>query len=56
MVGRGHTKENVGLLNVISVHLYTLFDGRSWYDHDLPSKRVFKCIEFTFNNPTDSLV
>jgi hypothetical protein len=26
-----------------------------WYDHDIPSKRVFKCIEFTFNNPTVSL-
>jgi hypothetical protein len=30
MVGRGHTKETVGLLNVNSIHLYTLFDGRSW--------------------------
>jgi hypothetical protein len=54
MVGRGHTKETVGLLNVNSIHLNTLFDGRSlhlttpqllWYDHDLPSKRVFKCID-----------
>jgi hypothetical protein len=34
MVGRGHTKETVGLLK----------------------KRVFKCVEFTFNNPTVSLV
>jgi hypothetical protein len=42
MVGGGHTKENVGLLN--------------GYDHDLQPKRVFKCIEFTFNNPTVSLV
>jgi hypothetical protein len=75
MVGRGNTKETVGLLNVNSIHLNTLFDGRSWsyqinrgvvkhlttpqflwYDHDLPSKRVFKCIEFTFYNPTVSLV
>jgi hypothetical protein len=73
MVGRGHTKENVGLLNVISIHLNTLFDSISWsyqrnrgvvkctprfllYDHDLPSKKVFKCIEFTFNNPTVSVV
>jgi hypothetical protein len=52
MVGRGHTKETVGLLNVSSIHLNTLFDGH----HDLQSKRVFKCIEFTFNNPTVSLV
>jgi hypothetical protein len=37
MVGRGHTKETVGLLNV-------------------NSKRVYKCIEFIFNNPTVSLV
>ena len=29
MVGRGHTKETVGLLNINSIHLYTL-DGRSW--------------------------
>jgi hypothetical protein len=62
MVRRGHTKETVGLLNVNSIHLNILFDGRSWsslflwYDHDLPSKRVFKCIEFTFNNLTVSLV
>jgi hypothetical protein len=59
MVCRGHTKETVGLLNVNSMHLNTLFDGRSWsyqrnrgVAHDIPSKRVFKCIEFTFNNPT----
>jgi hypothetical protein len=50
MVGRGHTTETVGLLNVNSIHLNTLFD------YDLPSKRVLKCIEFTFNNPTVSLV
>jgi hypothetical protein len=62
MVDRGHTKETVGLLNVNSIHLNTLFDGMSWsYQRNrgvvkcklytLP-KRVFKCIEFTFNNPT----
>jgi hypothetical protein len=58
MVGRGHTKEIVELSNVNSIHLNTLFDGMScsWYDHDLPSNRVFKCIEFTFNNHTVSLV
>jgi hypothetical protein len=53
MVGRGHTKETVGLLNVNSIHLNTLFGSRFlWYDHDLPSKKVFTCIEFTFNNTT----
>jgi hypothetical protein len=41
MVGRGHTTETVGLLNVNSIHLNT---------------RAFKCIEFTFNNPTVSVV
>jgi hypothetical protein len=63
MVGRGHIKETVGLLNVNSIHLNTFFDGMSWslhrnrgYDHDLPSNRVFKCIESTFDNPTISLV
>jgi hypothetical protein len=30
MVGLGHTKETVGLLNVNSIHLNTLIDGRSW--------------------------
>jgi hypothetical protein len=30
MVDRGHTKETVGLLNVNSIHLNTLFDGMSW--------------------------
>jgi hypothetical protein len=75
MVGRGHTNETLGLLNVNSTHLNTLFDGRSWsyqrnrgvvkhlttprfhwYEHDLLPKRVFKCTEFTFNNPAVSLV
>ena len=31
MVGRGRTNETVGLLNVNSIHLNTLFDGRSWH-------------------------
>jgi hypothetical protein len=55
MVGRVHTIEPVGLLYVSSTHLKTLFDGMSWSlqrNRVLPSKRVFKCIEFTFNNPT----
>jgi hypothetical protein len=58
MVARGHTKKIVGLLNVNSTHLNTLFGSRSWswYDHDLLPKRVFKCIQFTFNNPTVPLV
>jgi hypothetical protein len=30
MVYRGHTKETVGLLNVNSIHLNTLFGSRSW--------------------------
>jgi hypothetical protein len=30
MVSRGHTKETVGLLNVNSIHLSSLFDGISW--------------------------
>jgi hypothetical protein len=29
MIGRGHTKEPMGLLNVSSTHLKTLFDGMS---------------------------
>jgi hypothetical protein len=41
MVGRGHTKETVGLFNVSSIHLNTLFDCMSWS---------------YFNNPTVSLV
>jgi hypothetical protein len=68
MVGRGHTKETVGLLNVSSIHLNTIFDSISWsyqrnrgvvkcklYTFKHP-QRVFKGIEFTFNNPTVSLV
>ena len=29
MVGRGHTKETVGVLNVSSIYLNPLFYGRS---------------------------
>ena len=29
MVGRGHTKESLGWLNVSSIYLNTLFYGRS---------------------------
>jgi hypothetical protein len=51
MVGRAHTKEPVGLLNVSSTNLKSIeftFNNPTflWYDYDLPSKRVFKCIEF----------
>jgi hypothetical protein len=65
MVGRGHTKETVGLLNVNSIHLNTLFDSRSWsYQRNRGVVKCklytfiqpFKCIEFAFNNPTVSLV
>jgi hypothetical protein len=59
MVYRGYTKETLGLLNVNSIHLNTLFDGMSWSlqtNLDLLPKRVFKCVEFTFNNPTVFLV
>ena len=46
MVGRGHTKETVGLLNINSIHLYTLFDGRSWsYQRN---RGVVKCKLYTF--------
>ena len=30
MVGRGHTKETVGLLNVNSIHINSIFDSISW--------------------------
>jgi hypothetical protein len=60
MVGRGHTKEPVGLLNVTSIPLNTLFGSRSWSFQRNRGvakwKRVFKYIEFTFNNPTVSVV
>jgi hypothetical protein len=49
MVGRGHTKETVGLLNVNSIHLKTLFDGISG---SLPRNRgVVKCKLYTFKAP-----
>ena len=49
MMGRGHTKENVGLLNVKSIHVYTLSDGRSWsYERNRP---VAKCKLYTFKHP-----
>jgi hypothetical protein len=56
MVGRGHSKETVLFLNVNSIHLNTLFERFLWYDLDLPSKRMFKYIQFTFKKPTVSLV
>ena len=49
MVGRGHTKETVGLLNVSSIHLNTLFDGRSWSYQRIGG--VVKCKLYTFKHP-----
>jgi hypothetical protein len=49
MVGRGYTKETVGLLNVNSIHLNTLFDGRSCsYQR---TRGLFKCKFYTFKHP-----
>jgi hypothetical protein len=49
MVGCGHSKEPVGLLNVSSTHLKTLFDGMSW---SLQRNRgVVKCKLYTFKYP-----
>ena len=49
MVYRGHTRETVGLLNVNSIHLNTLFDGRSWsYQR---TRGVVKCKVYTFKDP-----
>ena len=49
MVGRGHTKKNVGLLNKSSIYLDTLFDGRSWsYQRN---RGVVKCKPYTFKHP-----
>ena len=49
MVGRGHTKETVGLLNVNSIHLNTLFGSRSWsYQRN---RGVVKCKLYTFKHP-----
>ena len=52
MVGRGHTKETVGLLNVSSIHLNTLFDGRSWSYHR--NRGVVKCKSIHLNTLFDS--
>jgi hypothetical protein len=49
MVGRGHTKETVGLLNVNSIHLNTLFGSRSWSFQR--NRRVLKCKLYTFKHP-----
>ena len=61
MVGRGHTKETVGLLNVNSIHLTPCLmvgrghlnsihlDGRSWsYQRN---RGVVKCKLYTFKHP-----
>jgi hypothetical protein len=49
MVDRGHTKETVGLLNVNSIHLNTLFDGRLWsYQRN---RGVVECKLYTFKHP-----
>ena len=49
MVGRGHTKETVGLLNINSIHLYTLFGCRSWsYQRN---RGVVKYKLYTFIHP-----
>ena len=48
MVGRGHTKETVGLLNVSSIYLNTLFYGRSRsYERN---RGVVKCKLYTFKH------
>jgi hypothetical protein len=53
MVGRGYTKETVGLLNVNSIHLNTLFDGRSWsYQQNLG---VVKSNLYTFKHTLNYL-
>jgi hypothetical protein len=49
MVDRGHTKETVGLLNVNSIHLNTLFGCRSWsYQRN---RGVVKYKLYTFKQP-----
>ena len=49
MVDRGHTKETVGLFNVSSIYLNTLFYGSSWsYRRD---HGVVKCKLYTFKHP-----
>ena len=48
MVGRGHTKETVGLLNVNSIHLKTLCNGMSWsYQRN---RGVVKCKLYKFKH------
>jgi hypothetical protein len=49
MLGRGHTKETVGLLNVNSIHLNTLFDCRLWSYKG--NRGVVKCKLYTFKHP-----
>jgi hypothetical protein len=49
MVCRGHTKETVGLFNVNSIHLNTLFGSRSWlYQRN---RVVVQCKLYTFKHP-----
>jgi hypothetical protein len=49
MVGRGHTKEIVGLSNVNSIHFNTLFDGRSWAYQGI--RGIVICKLYTFKHP-----
>jgi hypothetical protein len=49
MVGRGHTKETVGLLDVNSIHLNTIFHDRSWSYHS--NRGVIKFKHYTFKHP-----
>jgi hypothetical protein len=48
MVGRGHTKETVGLLNVNSIHLNTIFHSISWSFQR--NRGVVKCKLYTFKH------
>ena len=49
MIDRVHTKDPVGLLNVSSTHLNTLFNGRSCsYQR---TRGVVKCKFYTFKDP-----
>jgi hypothetical protein len=51
MVGRSHTIETVELLNVNSIHLSTLYDGRSWsYQRN---RRVVNCNSLHLNTLFD---
>ena len=49
MVGRGHTTETGVLLNVNSIYLNTLFDGRSWSYQG--NRGVVKCKLYIFKHP-----